>query len=282
MSVFNESQNSESSLVNNSSILWSSGNRWKNLVLESHSFDKCSQIDLLDKRQSLIIGMPTLIDTQQNAKKDIYKTNSGGNVCLYSMERPKRVCLHHQQALLIILSLDVFSLKVELIENHQFEDEQLKYIGMALQAEAQSGYLSGQIYGESLCTALSVHLLNYYSSKKTPVPKQKGGMSPCQLNRVIGFINNNLQEDLSLTNLAEIAGLSKYRFAHNFKKTTGSAPHQFVIQTRLERAKQMLRKTDKTITEITYSVGYSCPSRFTLSFHKEIGMTPTAYRKLFS
>ncbi|NOT46755.1 MAG: helix-turn-helix transcriptional regulator [Acidobacteria bacterium] len=108
--------------------------------------------------------------------------------------------------------------------------------------------------------------------------KQTGGMTPLSLRLVIDYIQENLAEELRLDTLAEVAGLSRYRFSHNFKQATGFAPHQFIVRERLERAKRMLRETDLTVLAISFAVGFSSPSRFTYIFRQQIGMTPSEYR----
>lgn len=103
-------------------------------------------------------------------------------------------------------------------------------------------------------------------------------MTPLSLRLVIDYIQENLAEELRLDTLAEVAGLSRYRFSHNFKQATGFAPHQFIVRERLERAKRMLRETDLTVLAISFAVGFSSPSRFTYIFRQQIGMTPSEYR----
>jgi AraC family transcriptional regulator len=81
--------------------------------------------------------------------------------------------------------------------------------------------------------------------------------------------------------LAEIAGLSQYRFAHNFKSAIGLPPHQYVIRARIERAKRILRETDLSILDIACAVGCQSVSRFNSLFKRELGTTPSGYRASF-
>jgi AraC family transcriptional regulator len=159
-------------------------------------------------------------------------------------------------------------------------DEQLEHICRALKAEAESNYLSGPLYGDSLGMALSAHLASKYSASDRSA-NYRGGMSPHTLRRVIEHIECNLENTLRVASLAEIAGLSQYRFAHNFRSAIGVPPHQYVLRTRLDRAKQMLRETNLPILEIAYSVGCQSSSRFHSLFRRETGTNPSAYRALF-
>ena len=87
-------------------------------------------------------------------------------------------------------------------------------------------------------------------------------MSPCALRRVVRYIDEHLTEEIRLEGLARVAGLSHHRFAHNFKRTTGLPPHQYVIRRRVECAKPLLRDTDNTVANLTYALGFGSPSRF--------------------
>ena len=110
---------------------------------------------------------------------------------------------------------------------------------------------------------------------------KKGGIAPRALRRVIDYIESNLDSPLRMASLAEISGLSQYRFAHNFKSATGVPPHQYVLRTRLDRAKQMLRQTNLSVLDIAYAVGCQSVSRFNSLFRRELGTTPSHYRASF-
>lgn len=73
-------------------------------------------------------------------------------------------------------------------------------------------------------------------------------------------------------------GYSRDRYRHIFKEKTGIAPHQFIIQTRIEKAKYLLTYTSLTITEIAALCGYSSSAYFAMQFKKRLGVTPSDYR----
>lgn len=95
---------------------------------------------------------------------------------------------------------------------------------------------------------------------------------------VIRFIDRNLGERLTLVEMATVLELNPYHFAHVFKQATGLAPHQYVIQRRLARAKQLLGTTNLPIAEVALAVGCANQSHFSALFHRATGMTPLAYR----
>jgi AraC family transcriptional regulator len=106
-------------------------------------------------------------------------------------------------------------------------------------------------------------------------------MAPRALRQVTDYIESNLDSPLRMTSLAEISGLSQYRFAHNFKSATGVPPYQFVLRKRLDRAKQMLRQTNLSVLDIASAVGCQSIGRFNSLFRRELGTTPSNYRAAF-
>ena len=169
---------------------------------------------------------------------------------------------------------------IELVPRPYHRDAQLEHICWALKAEAECNYVFGPLYGESLGLAVCVHLLRQRFGKDSYVAK-KGGIAPRALRRVIDYIESNLESPLRMASLAEISRLSQYRFTHNFKSATGVPPYQYVLRTRLDRAKQMLRQTDLSVLDIAYAVGCQSISRFNALFRRELGTTPTNYRASF-
>ena len=88
-------------------------------------------------------------------------------------------------------------------------------------------------------------------------------------------------EPLGVADLARAAGLSPAHFSREFRKTFGESPHSYLLTRRLERAGALLRNTDRTVTEICFSVGLSSVGSFTSSFTRVYGRSPTAYRASF-
>jgi AraC-like DNA-binding protein len=99
------------------------------------------------------------------------------------------------------------------------------------------------------------------------------------LQQALEFIDAHLGERLTLVKIADAARLSPYHFAHIFKRFTGIAPHQYVMQRRLERAKQLLADTDLPIAEIAAELGYASQSHFSEAFHHTTSVTPLTYRQ---
>jgi len=189
------------------------------------------------------------------------------------------IALHREAVLRAIYEMkaaDAFELGA-----HPFlRDAQIEHICHAILAEMDSDYASGSLYGDSLSLALCSRLLSRVSSFDLD-SRHRGGIAPHALHRVMEYIDSNLAAALRMEELAEIASLSEYRFAHNFKTATGISPHQYVINQRIERAKRILRETDLSVVETAYSVGCQSLSRFNSLFRRQIGVTPSTYRSSF-
>lgn len=99
------------------------------------------------------------------------------------------------------------------------------------------------------------------------------------IDRVNSYIHNFLHEDLSLTKLADIVYLSPPYLSRLYKQVTGQGLLEFINETRIQRAKQLLKTTDKKIHDIAAEVGFESAPYFTRLFRKKMSMTPQDYRE---
>lgn len=172
------------------------------------------------------------------------------------------------------------SSNVEVVEKCSFDDRVISNIGMALLAELETEGLSGRLYAESLANLLAVHLLRHYTSDNH-AQRFVGGLSGQKLRSVTDFIGDNYERDVSLAELARVAGMSTFHFAREFKRATGTTPHQYLIKFRVERAKALLKESEMPIIEVGFRAGFSHQSHFTRLFRKLTGTTPRSFRLMF-
>ena len=166
----------------------------------------------------------------------------------------------------------------ELAERYTRRDTVINSVGLALLGELNSEGLSGRLYAESLGNVLAVHLLRHYTISTSRSMTFTGGLSPSKLRQVTEFMADNYGRDLRLAELAQVAGMSSFHFAREFKRTTGTTPHQYLINFRIERAKALLAKNDLPLTEVGLRAGFSHQSHFTRLFRRVTGTTPNSYR----
>ena len=167
---------------------------------------------------------------------------------------------------------------VELIERWAVPDPQIEYIIRALEADLKAGLPGGKLFGESLLCALAVRLLRSYSVSPPRGPKRKNGLPRARLNRVIEYIEANLDGKITLTALAETAGMSAHYFTELFKQSVNVPPQQYVLRRRIERARNLLNNPRVTVLEAAVRCGFSDQSHFTKIFRRIVGVTPTGYR----
>jgi AraC family transcriptional regulator len=99
-----------------------------------------------------------------------------------------------------------------------------------------------------------------------------------RLRRVTEYIQQNLDKDLTLAELADVVYMSPYHFARLFKGRTGVPPHRFVVRQRIARARGLLATPELSIAAISRLVGFRTSSHFTTVFRHVLGITPGAYR----
>lgn len=158
-------------------------------------------------------------------------------------------------------------------------DPLIHSIGLALKSELESSGAGSRIYVNSLTAALMNHLLRHYCAQKSISPTNNSGLSKQQLRQVIDFIHQHLDRDLALAELAAIVQMSPSYFSSLFKQSTGLAPYQYIIQCRIERAKQLLRQGKLTIADVAHSLGFTHQSHLSRHFKRLVGVTPKAFLK---
>ena len=107
-----------------------------------------------------------------------------------------------------------------------------------------------------------------------------GGLPPRRLHRVFSHIRENIARELSVSELAQVVGMSQYYFSKLFKLSTGTTPHQYVMRQRVERAQEFLREKNFALAEIATKVGFETQSHFTSVFRRLVGTTPKQYREM--
>jgi AraC family transcriptional regulator len=168
--------------------------------------------------------------------------------------------------------------RIDLIRYCEVGDPLVHQIGRSLAAEVDAGAPAGSIYAESLVNTLVAHFLRHYSTAGERFQQYLGGLPKHKLRRVTEFIEENLEHDLTLAEIAEIAELSPFHFARSFKQTTGSTPIQFLTRRRIDLAKRLLIESELPIVEIGLRAGFKNQSHFTTLFRKVTAMTPKTYR----
>ena len=169
--------------------------------------------------------------------------------------------------------------EIELIPQFSINDPVIQQLALALKTEIQTGCLSGRLYGESLGTALAARLVQNYAVSKPALEFKANGLLPSQLARVIDYMKANLAQDLSISNLATLTSMSDSHFSRSFKQAVGISPYRYLMQQRVERAKQLLKQQVISISDIALDCGFANQTHLTKVFRQMAGVTPKAYQK---
>jgi AraC family transcriptional regulator len=139
------------------------------------------------------------------------------------------------------------------------------------------------LYIDTLSMAIGLRLIRKHAIGNAP-PKGKdtrpaGALSAWQLARVRDRMTAAIAGNVSLAELADEVRLSPFHFARAFKKATGLPPHRYIVDLRLDRARDLLQLSDLSVADIAAQVGYDDPSYFARLFRKHFDATPAAYRR---
>lgn len=131
-----------------------------------------------------------------------------------------------------------------------------------------------------MSTALAAHLLLHYATRKHKLRVYEDGLPKDKLKESIDYMNTHLGENLSLKDLAATLHISQYHFCRLFKQSTGVSPHRYLMQQRLDRAKQLLKRTDLNVTDIAVECGFAHQGHLTRCLRRCTGVSPIQFRKM--
>jgi AraC family transcriptional regulator len=160
-----------------------------------------------------------------------------------------------------------------------FEDPVLWATATKLKNVIERNQPESKLYFDALASVLA-HELSRSGRELTRIsPASRGGLASWQKRAVIGYIEEHLDERVSLVTLARLARLSQHHFCRAFKQSFGIPPQGHLLQRRMERAKVLLSDRANSITDVALTLGYAFNSSFTLAFRKITGQTPSEFRK---
>ncbi len=159
-----------------------------------------------------------------------------------------------------------------------FPDPLLSQLMRTLAEEIRDGDVD-RLLADSLIAALVMRVAQRFG---VPAPARLPALPRPRLRRVLDYIEAHLAQDLTLAELAGVACLSPSHFSRAFKQAVGAGPHRYMVQRRVERAKDLLRGTDDTLAGIAAATGFADQSHFTAAFRREVGLTPGRFRAVSS
>jgi AraC-like DNA-binding protein len=123
------------------------------------------------------------------------------------------------------------------------------------------------------------HYGGHYATRRRSLARVRGGLGGLRRRRLLDHVEAHLGEDLALSRLSEVAGLSPFHLSREFKRATGETLHRFVMGRRLERARDALRSGATPIAQIALDLGFADQSHLTRLFRLRFGTTPAAFAR---
>ncbi|MBE1709274.1 helix-turn-helix transcriptional regulator [Mesorhizobium japonicum] len=166
------------------------------------------------------------------------------------------------------------------VVNPQFQrrDARIEHIAHALATGLNPDVPSDRLYFESLAKALAVQIIQGAASKPEAPARQT--LSFGQKRRLTDFIEANLDQDLSLNEMAQVAAISVSHLKVLFRHTFGMPPHQYVIHRRVDRARALLHQGKMPLSQIALEAGFSHQSHMAQSMKRLLGVTPATLIRL--
>jgi AraC family transcriptional regulator len=172
--------------------------------------------------------------------------------------------------------------RVEIRNRFQIRDAELERLGWAMKREMEFGCPSGRLYLDGLSLASASRLVARHSSVARQKETLNNGLAGRRLKQVLAFIEERLEEDISLAEIAEVAGISASHLNALFRLSMGLPVHRYLIQRRVERAKALLAQDHLSMAEIAASTGFAHQSHMARHMRRELGLAPRAVKRLLA
>jgi AraC family transcriptional regulator len=179
-----------------------------------------------------------------------------------------------------VLELNREPRELTLADRTYFEHEAIAGLCSTLATQSWDGPDARLQANELSHTALSLLLRAQGVGKRAET--WRGGLAPVVRQRLVDYIEANLAEPLTISSLAELAGLSEYHLARMFRISFGMAPHAWIAARRIDRACQLLAHSTKSLQQLASDCGYADASHFHHRFRAAVGATPAHYRKVIA
>ena len=158
-----------------------------------------------------------------------------------------------------------------------FHDRDLSTLLGDYLASASSG--SSKLELEARAILACAHLLRRHHGFDTVTPRPVGGLAGRQIRSACEAMEDNLDKDIGLEDLAKVAGVSATHFSRAFKQSTGMAPFAWLSLRRIERAKKLLADPRIPLADVALAVGFAAQPQFTTAFRRATGLTPSVWRR---
>lgn len=262
------------------SPLLSSAGMWTGIRLASTEIDRSGELPEGYAQSPLVfVGLDSLVSEACHAGKWTRRRFEPGDITI----TPARMPIAYRwygpnRGILVELDLDEFPAPIEIRPAFAGKDPLITHLTLALRDELHAGNPGGRIYGETLGAALKAHFVRKHAVFRSGRSAAHGDIARNRMAAVLDYISAHLHEPISLMDLAAVADVSVFQFAHAFKRRMGMPPHQYVLRQRVERAISLMRDPEESMVDIALHCGFSSQSHLATAFRRITGTTPGAYR----
>jgi AraC family transcriptional regulator len=197
----------------------------------------------------------------------------------------------HEQSKVIVITIDPAMLerfatselgvvlgKQQLRDTPQMLDADLCQSATMLLHALRDRSTGSEVMYESLARIFLVKLVQRYGEMRSDKLELSRGFTASHYKRVLDYIADNFGNDISIDDMARVAGISSAHFSRLFKEVIGDSPYQFVMDYRVEQAKRMLRDPARTMVDIALGCGFADQAHFSRIFKRLTGQTPKSFR----
>jgi AraC family transcriptional regulator len=160
----------------------------------------------------------------------------------------------------------------------EFEDQMVRSSMLRLRALLTDPAHDSPGYAETLVVLLTFDLIRFSSGAERR-SSDGTGLSASQIRLVTDYMESHLDERTTIAELAKLIDLTRYHFIRSFKQSVGVPPHQFMIQRRVERAKEMLTRQNNSIADVAARSGFNSSIQLSRAFRRVLGVTPSEFRR---
>ena len=192
------------------------------------------------------------------------------------------ICMSCEREYMQEISDSVFSSTNINFQNRPFDVKSDLMVLFSFFAEESLGKQIGyQFLQENLANMILAYIFRNANSNMLEPDILNKNHDSKKIKKVELFLREQYNSEFSLGEVARIAGLSPYHFIRIFKVQTGKTPYEFLLDVRIDKAKEFLLLKEKNVTDVCISCGFNNPSHFSSIFRKRVGISPTEYRRIY-
>jgi AraC family transcriptional regulator len=173
----------------------------------------------------------------------------------------------------------VFRDTIRLRSRFQLRDPQIEHVALTLKREFETGYPNGRLFRDALGTALAARLLRLSDARSLATHPLGTGIRRSKLRGILEYIEGNLEHDLALSDIAQVASMSVSHLKAVFRRATGLPVHQYVLRRRVECAERLLAAGKLPISEVALAAGFANQSHLARHVRRLRGTTPLTIRR---